>query len=364
MKVEIWVDSVSLQPFTKKQWRSHQDQSINKHGVPKLVASRFKATTFTNEMKWYSTEYRQGQENYTIPDAMVEFAQKNGISIRGHNVFWDNPKFQPSWVQSLSPDELRNAAVKRINSVVSRYRGKLIAWDVVNENLHFSFFEDKLGKTASAMYYQIAQQLDPTTTMFMNEYNTIEYSGDEFSSPFNYQKKLEEITSFPGKAKLSAGIGLQGHFTSGQPNLAYMRSALDMLGTTGLPIWLTEVSVQQDTNQAQYLEKISREGYAHPAVKGIIMFAGPELAGFKETILADLNFKNTPVGDVVDKLIKEWNFRTLETRTDGKGIIDVSLFHGDYDVIVKHPVTNSSATLSLSVTNEKPQATINVPIHT
>lgn len=28
--VDIWVDSISLQPFTEKQWKSHQDQSINK----------------------------------------------------------------------------------------------------------------------------------------------------------------------------------------------------------------------------------------------------------------------------------------------------------------------------------------------
>lgn len=28
--VEIWVDSVSLQPFTQEQWRAHQDEAIEK----------------------------------------------------------------------------------------------------------------------------------------------------------------------------------------------------------------------------------------------------------------------------------------------------------------------------------------------
>ncbi|EXC41981.1 putative endo-1,4-beta-xylanase C [Morus notabilis] len=339
---EIWADNVSLQPFTKKQWRSHQDQSISKIRKSNIrfqvtsadktpledaqvsikqtksdfpfgcgmnyhilqstdyqnwFSSRFKATTFTNEMKWYSTEKGQGEENYTIADAMMEFAQSNGIRVRGHNVFWDNPKYQPSWVKSLSTDELRSAAAKRISSVVSRYSGKLIGWDVVNENLHFSFFEDKLSQNASAEFYHIAQQLDPNTTMFLNEYNTIEYSDDEASSPLNYHKKLVEILSFPGNA--------------------------------------------------QYLEEILREGYSHPAVQGIIMFAGPELAGFNVTTLADINFENTPAGYVVDELIQEWNSGTLETRTDNKGFIDLSLFHGDYGVTVKHPLTNSSATMSL-----------------
>lgn len=220
----------------------------------KWFASRFKYTTFTNEMKWYSTEKIQGQENYTIADSMVEFAKQNGVSIRGHNVFWDDPKYQPSWVKSLSPDQLRAAAAKRINSVVSRYRGQLIAWDVMNENLHFSFYEDQLGANASAEYYSTAQQLDPDTVMFLNEYNTIEQSGDKTASPMNYEKKLQEILSFPGNENLLAGIGLQGHFSSGQPNIAYMRSVLDILGTTGFPIWLTEVDLQRGQNQVQYIK--------------------------------------------------------------------------------------------------------------
>ena len=78
-------------------------------------ASRFKFTTFTNEMKWYSTEIIQGQENYTVPDAMVKFCKQNGISIRGHNILWDRVIYQPNWVKSLSFDDLRKAAEKRID---------------------------------------------------------------------------------------------------------------------------------------------------------------------------------------------------------------------------------------------------------
>ncbi|PQQ01663.1 uncharacterized protein Pyn_11910 [Prunus yedoensis var. nudiflora] len=177
-------------------------------------------------------------------------------------------------------------------------------------------------------------------------------------------KKLEEILSYPGNANLSAGIGLQGHFGSGQPNLAYMRSVLDMLGATGLPIWLTEVDVGKGPNQAQYLEEVLREGYSHPAVKGIIMFVGPLAAGFNVTTLADENFKNTPSGDVVDKLIDEWNSGTQEITTDDQGFIELSLFHGDYEITAENHITNSSATVSLSVTQAEPQAIVQVHIDT
>lgn len=212
--------------------------------------SRFKFTTFTNAMKWYSTEEKQGQENYTIADAMVKFSKQNGISIRGHNILWDDPKYQPEWVKTLSPKELRKAAEKRIKSVVSRYSGQLIAWDVVNENLHFRFFEDKLGENASAEFYNKAYQLDPKTAMFMNEYNTTECAIDDAPNAINYKKKLEEIRSFPGNADMLLGIGVQGRFGGDKPpDLAYMRSSLDILASTRLPIWYTEVSVGNGTNQ-------------------------------------------------------------------------------------------------------------------
>ncbi|XP_028767204.1 endo-1,4-beta-xylanase 5-like isoform X4 [Neltuma alba] len=406
-EVELWVDSVSLQPFTKTEWRSHQDYNIERvrkrnvrfqilhtnettlEGTTVLInqirsgfpfgccinhniltskdyqtwfASRFKYTTFTNEMKWYSTEIKQGEENYTIADAMLAFTKQHNIAVRGHNIFWNNPTQQPQWVKSLSSEELQKAAEKRLNSVVSRYKGELIAWDVVNENLHFSFFEDKLGRNASAEYYSKAYKLDQKPIMFMNEYNAIEYSGDKAVIPDKYKKKLEEILSYPGSEGISVGIGLQGHFVSGQPNLAYMRCVLDSLATTKLPIWLTEVSVDKGPNQADHVEEILREAYAHPAVEGIITFSGPAIAGFKDMQLVDENFHNTPVGDVVDKLLNEWKSGSVQAKADSRGFVDVSLFHGDYDVTVIHPVIKSSKTLNLSVKKQAPQEIVQIHI--
>ncbi|XP_045786627.1 endo-1,4-beta-xylanase 5-like isoform X2 [Trifolium pratense] len=406
--VELWADSVSLQPFTIKQWRSHQDKSIERvrkskvrfqvthlnetalegatvvikqtkpnfpfgcamnkyiltnYEYQKWFVARFKYTTFTNEMKWYSTEQIQGQENYTIADAMLKFAKENGISVRGHTIFWDCTNLQPGWVKFLSPNELREAAAKRMNSVVSRYNGQLIAWDVVNENLHCHFYEDKFGENISAKYYSTAYHLDPKTTMFMNEYNTIEYSGDHFASPANYIRKLKEIWKFPGTAGMPMGIGVQGHFAWGVPNLAYMRSGLDLLGATGLPIWLTETSVKAQPNQAQYLEEILREAFSHPAVQGIIMFVGPAQAGFRGTVLADAKFQNTPSGDVVDKLINEWGTGPKIAIADSKGIVDISLHHGDYDVTVTHPLTQYSKKLNVSVRKGFSPDTIHVKMH-
>ena len=112
--------------------------------------------------------------------------------------------------------------------------------------------------------------------------------------------------------------------------------------------------------QPQHLEEVLREGYSHPVVQGIIMFVGPITAGFNETTLVDKNFKNTAIGDVVDKLIAEWKTGTLELTTDDQGYIDASLFHGDYEVTAEDKFAKSSATLSFKVTKDEKQAFVRV----
>lgn len=110
---------------------------------------------------------------------------------------------------------------------------------------------------------------------------------------------------------------------------------------------------------------ILREAYSHPAVKGIIIFAGPEIAGFNVTTLADKDFKNTPAGDVVDELMAKWKTESVEITTDSKGLAEISLFQGDYNLIIERPETKSSTTLSFKVKKDKIQETIHIhtPYH-
>ncbi|KAK3193044.1 hypothetical protein Dsin_024354 [Dipteronia sinensis] len=384
--VEIWVDSLSLQPFTQEEWSSHQQQSINKvrktnvriqaldkQGNPLRNAtisieqkspsfpfgcamnknilnnpayqnwftSRFKVTTFENEMKWYSTEPSPGHEDYSVPDAMINFAKQHNIAVRAHNIFWDDPKYQPGWLNSLSPTDLWKAVNKRITSIMSKYKGQVIAWDVVNENLHWNFFESKLGTKFSGDIYSKAHALDGATTLFMNDYNTIEESGDKRSVPAKYLEKLREIQKYPGIANAKMAIGLEGHFNT--PNLPYMRSAIDTLAAAGLPIWLTEVDVQSGPSQAKYLEQVLREAHSHPKVNGIVIWSAWSAGGCYKMCLTDNNFKNLPTGDVVDKLLKEWGSKAAATAgtTDANGFFKASLFHGDYQVkmITDHQAT-------------------------
>ncbi|KAK9941869.1 hypothetical protein M0R45_007562 [Rubus argutus] len=386
---EIWFDSISLQPFTQDEWKSHQDQSIEEirkrrvtiqavdgqgnplpnatisiqqkaGGFPfgcamnnlilsntayqNWFTSRFRVTTFENEMKWYSTEPSEGRQDYSVPDAMVRFARQHNIAVRGHNVFWDDPHYQQGWVNSLPKKQLSIDTFGRANNIVKRYKGQLIAWDVVNENLHFNFFESRLGAQASGIMYNWVLKADGETPLFLNEFNTIEDSRDIKSTPKAYIKKLREIRSFPGNFRGRFGIGLESHFIT--PNIPYIKASIDILATQKVPIWITELDVQSGPNQARYLEQILRELHSHPQVQGIVIWSAWAPQGCYRMCLTDNNFKNLATGNVVDKLLHEWGLRAFDSSsatTDANGFFEASLFHGDYEVNITHPsVTNSS----------------------
>ncbi|XP_024541658.1 uncharacterized protein LOC9657016 isoform X1 [Selaginella moellendorffii] len=383
-KVDIWLDSVSLQPFSDEEWSKHQDISIKKsrtrsvtlsvtdckgHGIhnadiqveqitgdfpfgsaiastildnptyQKWFVTRFNTAVFENEMKWYSTERQQGKVSYETADKMLDFCKANNILVRGHNVLWNDPQYQPGWVKDLSASELRTATMSRIESVMSHYAGKLPQWDVLNEMLHFNFFESKLGSNAAVEIYKFAQEIDPETTLFLNDFNVIEVPQDSMSLPDNYVHRLLEMKA-AGIKKL--GIGLEGHF-SGKPNLVYMRAVLDKLATLELPIWLTEVDIMNSVdseNQAIYLQQVLREAFSHPAVKGIVLWTALHPYGCYRMCLTDQNFKNLPAGNIVDVFLK--NIRTvgLSGTTDHEGSFSFQGFHGEYEISVTHNRTS------------------------
>ncbi|GER42872.1 Endo-1,4-beta-xylanase C [Striga asiatica] len=379
--VEIWVDSISLQPFTQEEWKSHQEQSVNKvrkskvkfvvvdqkkRPIPnatvsmkqtsskfpfgcainynilfnpnyqKWFTSRFKLSVFENELKWYSTEQSQGHVDYSTSDALLKFCDSHSITVRGHNILWDVQNGNPSWVQSLSPDALQKATNGRVLSVVNKYKGRYSQLDVVNENIHGHFYEDKLGSSASVIFYNMTSQIDPDATLFLNDYNTIEESRDGNASPWKYLKKIKDFREFGYEGSLA--IGLEGHFS--YMSLPYIRAAIDVVAAAKLPIWVTELDVSAGPNQASFLEQILNELHAHPNLEGMMLWSARSPGGCYQMCLTDNNFNNLATGDVVDNFISYLSHKADSPgsgSTDANGIYVKSLFHGEYEVTVHHP---------------------------
>lgn len=214
-------------------------------------ADRFNAAVFENELKWYATEPEPGKINYTVPDQMLEFIRANEIIARGHNIFWEDPKYTPKWVLNLTDSQLSSAVNSRIQSLMEKYKGEFIHWDVSNEMLHFNFYEERLGPNATLNFFETAHKSDPLATLFMNDFNVVETCGDGNSTVDNYISRLRQLKQ--GGVTMD-GIGLEGHFTV--PNPPLMRAVLDKLASLGLPIWLTEIDISSTVGQQKQVSTI------------------------------------------------------------------------------------------------------------
>ncbi|XP_047152439.1 endo-1,4-beta-xylanase 5 [Vigna umbellata] len=399
--INIEVASPSLQPFTKQQWETNQQYTINtkrKRAVTIHVSDsngrrlqgasicieqiskeflfgsaiahtilgnvpyqnwfvkRFNAAVFEKELKWYATEPDEGKVNYTISDQMLQFVRTKNIVARGHNIFWEDPKYNPPWVLNLTGTQLQSAVNSRIKSLMSQYRNEFIHWDVSNEMLHFDFYEQRLGSDATLHFFETAHESDPLSTLFMKDFNVVETCSDVNSTVDAYISRVKELRR---NGILMDGIGLEGHFTI--PNPPLIRAILDKLATLGLPIWLTEVDISKtiDTDsQGNNLEQVLREGFSHPAVNGIMLWTAYHPNGCYQMCLTDKNFKNLAAGDVVDKLLQEWKTGRVEGVTDVHGSYSFYGFLGEYTVTVNYGNRTTKSTFSLSRGQETEHFTI------
>lgn len=72
--------------------------------------------------------------DFSPGDTIVDFATQHHQQVRGTTLCW-HQSF-PQWMENLTNLELETALKEYIFAIVSRYRGKCYAWDVVNEAIN------------------------------------------------------------------------------------------------------------------------------------------------------------------------------------------------------------------------------------
>ena len=96
-----------------------------------IVQREFNSVTSTNDMKMYRIARDPGPLNFSRADSVVAFAQANDLRVFGHALVWHYAL--PDHIAEMSADEMRGFLATYVDSVVTRYRGEIDGWDVVNE---------------------------------------------------------------------------------------------------------------------------------------------------------------------------------------------------------------------------------------
>ncbi|CAL0319068.1 unnamed protein product [Lupinus luteus] len=304
--------------------------NIDNEDFVDFFLNHFNWAVFGNELKWYWTEPQKGNFNYKDADDMLDLCQKNNINTRGHCIFWEVDGTVQQWIKSLNKTDLMTAVQNRLSGLLTRYKGKFKHYDVNNEMLHGSFYQDKLGKDIRGNMFKTAHQLDSSATLFVNDYH-VEDGCDTRSSP---EKYIQQITDLQGQGAPVGGIGIQGHIDS--PVGPIVCSALDKLGTLGLPIWFTELDVSS-TNEyvrADDLEVMLREAMAHPSIEGIMLWGFWELFMSRDNShLVNAEGSINEAGKRFLALKKEWLSHS-HGLVDEQGYFTFRGFNGKYNVEV------------------------------
>ncbi len=212
-----------------------------------LILQNFNSITPENAMKMGPIHPAADRYNWRDADSIVDFAVRNHIKIRGHNLCWHNQV--PSWMftdakgDTVSKEVLLQRLRDHIHTVVSRYKGRIYAWDVVNEAvsdkpdeyLRNSPWLRICGEEFIAKAFIYAHEADPKALLFYNDYNEI--------NPVKRAKIIRLIKSLQAAGVPIQGVGLQSHWAINEPRAGQLDSTLHDFSQLGLQMQITEMDI-------------------------------------------------------------------------------------------------------------------------
>ncbi|XP_078619275.1 uncharacterized protein LOC144886510 [Branchiostoma floridae x Branchiostoma japonicum] len=311
----------------------------------------FEWAVLENDLKWRQNERNEGQLRFDLADAAIQLLESRGIPMRGHCVFWGaGVTHVPTWLHAYSGSELEQKCWKRVDDVVGRYAGRLQHWDVNNEMLHGNYFLERTGNPQIRYdMFQKVREKDPGAKLFLNDYGVI-------NSGTMTQAYVHQAEEFLTNGAPVDAMGVQGHFT-GRPDPALLKNRLDLLATAGLPIWVTELTVDEpdELERAGGYEDAMRVAFSHPAVEGVILWGYWDGAHYNQQCALAIgdNVQANEAGRRWRQLVfTDWRTNLSlhqGTSTSAGQEFKFRGFHGNYEVKVKfHGQVAATKTFYLS----------------
>ena len=280
------------------------------------IKTQYDIITPENCMKPQPIHPSEGKYNFAISDTLVDWCQKNGVKLWGHTLGWHSqtapwffqavntetdeasqpprrpgawdpnaprPSMDEMWRRSIKGEMAsREIALQRlenhIKTLVGRYKGRIIGWDVFNESIAdsgdcktenlrtFSWYQ-VVGPEVLTKAFKWAHEADPNAKLYYNDYNieqgAVENKGKHASSMILLKRLIAEGAPI-------TGVGIQGHWHL-DTNLADVEKAIENYASLGLKVSITELDVTATGDNSgafgvrQGDKKIPQENYIKQA---------------------------------------------------------------------------------------------------
>ncbi|VTT85768.1 Endo-1,4-beta-xylanase A precursor [Halorubrum sp. DM2] len=205
------------------------------------VAREFDAVTAENAMKWGPLADGESGYDFAAADDIVDFAARHDMYVRGHTLVWH--RMYPEWVRpwARSDTEMRRLLSDHIHTVAGRYRGRVDAWDVVNEavdddgGLRENAWLNALGPEYIDRAFEHAAAVSDAD-LFYND-----YGADGLSAKADEVYDL--VSDLVAREVPVDGVGLQLHVFDDVVPPADVAANVERLTDLGLDVHITELDV-------------------------------------------------------------------------------------------------------------------------
>ncbi|MFI2738176.1 non-reducing end alpha-L-arabinofuranosidase family hydrolase [Streptomyces sp. NPDC018711] len=220
------------------------------------IADReFNMVTPENEMKWDAVEPSRGNFSFGPADRIVDRALAHGQRLRGHTTVWHSQL--PSWVKAIrDAGTLRGVMNHHITTEMTHFKGKIYAWDVVNEafadggsgQLRDSVFQQVLGNGFIEEAFRTARAADSSAKLCYNDYNIENWSDAKTQGVYRMVK------DFKSRGVPIDCVGFQSHFGAGGPPASF-KTTLAGFAALGVDVQITELDIAQ-ASPVQYANAV------------------------------------------------------------------------------------------------------------
>ena len=278
------------------------------------LAREFNMLEPEDALKWEVVHPERESYDFSQADQAVDFAIRHGIKVRGHTLVWHHQN--PKWLieGGFTSAQLTEILENHIKTVVGHYRGKIFAWDVVNEafdelhpgTLRSTIWSDQPGiesrgnRAASeeAQASGTSARSEPEARSQTQPYSYIErcfrwaHEADPQALLFYNEAEAETINpksdaiyamvrDFRQRGVPIDGVGFQMHIANLRADAASISANINRFTALGVQVHITEldVALPVDANgnprpedlqrQADIYREIARACLSHPGCTAI-----------------------------------------------------------------------------------------------
>lgn len=210
-----------------------------------IIRKQFSSIVAENCMKSMFLQPEENKFFFDDADAFVSFGEKNNMFIIGHTLIWHSQL--PKWFfvdkdgKDVSPEVLKQRMKNHITTVVSRYKGRVKGWDVVNEAImedgsyRKSKFYEILGEDFIPLAFRYAHEADPDAELYYNDYNEW--------YPGKVAAVIKMVKDMKARGIRIDGVGMQAHVGLDTPSIEEYEKAISAYAQSGVKINITELDI-------------------------------------------------------------------------------------------------------------------------